>query len=152
MNDTGRKKPDHSIPPKFIHNTEPTFKKEGELIFISPELHDTLTRIDIEIADNQQERTQGLMHRSRMADTTGMLFIFEESSPQSFWMKNTKIALDIIFVDENKKIVAIQENTIPYSQAPVSSGKNALFVVEVIAGFCGKYEIHEGHVIAYIRK
>lgn len=64
-------------------------------------------------------------------------------------MKNTIIPLDIIFIDENKKIVTIQQNTVPFSEESIPSYKNAMYVIEVNAGFCGKFSIKEGDYINY---
>ena len=76
----------------------PQFKKEGELYFVKA-TGDTIRKIDIEIAEPEYERTRGLMYRRNMKDTQGMLFIFDKPDMRSFWMKNTYIPLDIMFVD-----------------------------------------------------
>jgi len=138
-------KPDPNIPPRFVY--EPKFVKEGELYFISNK--DTLKKINIEIAEKPEEREQGLMYRKSMDEFNGMLFIFEKSEPQNFWMKNTIIPLDIIYINENKEIVTIQENTVPYSEEAIPSYKNSMYVVEVNAGFCGKFRIKEKDVISF---
>ena len=64
-----------------------------------------------------------------------MLFIFDNERPLSFWMKNTYIPLDIIYVNKSLEIVTIQENTMPLNEKPIPSEKPALFVVEVNAGY-----------------
>lgn len=91
--------------------------------------------IPIEIADTEEERTQGLMDRESLEG--GMLFIFEEENYLNFWMKNTLIPLDIIFLDKNYKILNIQ-NAVPCKEEPCelypSAGK-AKYVLEVNAGF-----------------
>ncbi len=125
------------------------FVKEGELVFFNKEGSKKIKKIDIEIADNEQEKMQGLMYRKYMPDTCGMLFIFDKEEPQSFWMKNTIIPLDIIFVDKNGKIVSIQKNTTPYSEKSIPSYKPAMFVVEVNAGFCDRYDIKQGDYISF---
>jgi uncharacterized protein len=138
-------KPNPNIPPRFVY--EPKFVKEGELYFLNKK--DTLKKINIEIAEKSEEREQGLMYRKSMDESNGMLFIFEKSEPQNFWMKNTIIPLDIIYINENKEIVTIQENTVPFSEESIPSYKNAMFVVEVNAGFCGKFRIKEGTYISF---
>lgn len=70
-------------------------------------------RFRVEIADDDASRTQGLMFRDEMADDHGMLFIFERQQPRSFWMKNTRIPLDIIYLDSNFKVVSISADTPP---------------------------------------
>ena len=78
----------------------PQFIKEGELQFLTAEGDSVIHRIDIEIADTPDTRTQGLMWRRSMGDNQGMLFIMEDNEPQSFWMLNTYISLDIIYVKD----------------------------------------------------
>jgi uncharacterized protein len=133
-----RKHPDQPVQ----EASEPVFRKDGTLKFIKD--NRTLTTISIEISDDDTERRQGLMYRNGMPDTCGMLFIFDEMQPLSFWMKNTFFSLDIIFLDDNYRIVSIAKNTVPFSEASISSGKDAMYVVEVNAGFCGSYGISEG--------
>jgi uncharacterized protein len=127
----------------------PSFTKDGNLFFIKKDNQDTLKVIDIEVADNDDKRTQGLMWRHSMPDNVGMLFVFDEETPQSFWMKNTYIPLDIIFTNRNKEIVAIREETTPLSEASIPSVQPAQYVVEVIGGFCYKNNIQVGDKIAF---
>lgn len=135
--------------PVATTSTPPGFTKEGEVSFVRKNTNETIKRIDVEIADNDAERSKGLMYRSTMPDSLGMLFIFEGSEPQSFWMKNTLISLDIIYVDENKTIVTIQPNTKPLSEDPIPSYRNAQYVVEVVAGFCERHGIKEGDKVVF---
>lgn len=129
---------------------EPMFRKDGELKFIQNKK--ILKTISIEIAKKEAERTQGLMFRKTMPDSCGMLFIFEEMQPLSFWMKNTHIPLDIIYIDKDYNIVSISKNTVPFSEKPIPSLKEAMYVVEVNAGFCDKNAIVEGNKIIYTLK
>jgi uncharacterized membrane protein (UPF0127 family) len=128
---------------------EVAFKKEGRLAFTNTDGNDTLLTINIEIADDEEERTRGLMWRYSMPDSDGMLFIFEEERPLSFWMKNTYIPLDVIFVGKTGEIVAIQQNTIPLSETPIPSGKPARYVIEVNAWFCVDHSIKAGDKIIF---
>lgn len=127
------------------------FIKEGELTFLEKDNKKTIIKIDVEIADSDYERTRGLMYRKSIQDNAGMLFIFENSGPRSFWMRNTYIPLDIIFADEKKQIVTIYKKTEPLSYNPIQSKKNAKYVVEVNAGFCDKHRIGVGDSIAFER-
>ncbi|MBX2871818.1 MAG: DUF192 domain-containing protein [Saprospiraceae bacterium] len=122
----------------------PQFIKEGELQFLLAERDSIVEEIDIEIADTPDTRTQGLMWRRSMEDNQGMLFIMEENEPQSFWMLNTYISLDIIYVNEHKEIVSIQANTTPQSTQSVPSGAAAKYVVEVNAGFAAEHGLEVG--------
>jgi len=128
---------------------EPQFKKQGELTFLSGKGKKEIRKIDIEIASSDSSRTYGLMFRKSMDDTKGMLFIFDEAGPQSFWMKNTIMSLDMLFVNEDKEIVKIHKNTKPYSTDSYPSVKPSMYVVEVTAGFTEKYGIKEGDRIAF---
>jgi len=129
---------------------EPPFTNEGSLSFQSPD-GALLSTISIEIADNNSERAQGLMHRRAMADSLGMLFIYSRSQPQSFWMKNTHISLDIIFVDDSFKIVTIQRDAVPHSRNSIPSTTDAQYIVEVVSGYCNKNNIQEGDFIEFER-
>jgi uncharacterized protein len=129
--------------------TTPVFKKEGELVFLKKEGQTEIKKIEIEIADNDGERMQGLMYRTAMEDTQGMLFVFPASEPQSFWMKNTLISLDLLFVNEAKEIVTIQKYAQPQSESSIPSNKPAKYVVEVNAGFCDRYGVKEGDAVKF---
>ncbi len=137
---------------KIKNIKEPQFRKEGELEFLNPEGKKEIRRIEVEVADNDNERMQGLMYRRSMDDTKGMLFIFQNEEPQSFWMKNTVIPLDIIYVDSKKEIVKIFKNTTPFSENSLPSGKPATYVVEVAGGFTDRYAIKEGDLISFQKK
>ena len=79
----------------------------------------------VEIADDDEERARGLMFRESMADDHGMLFVFDEDAPQSFWMKNTFIPLDMVFIREDGEVASIAKNAQPQSLAIISSGVRA---------------------------
>lgn len=123
---------------------EPQFKKEGELTFLKNQ-----EKLTIEIADNEAETTQGLMYRRTMPDSCGMVFIFADSQPRSFWMKNTYLPLDILYLDESKKIVTIQANRTPFSEEQIPSFENAKYVLEVNAGYCKRKGIMKGDVLKW---
>jgi uncharacterized protein len=121
----------------------PTFVKEGEVKFLKQD-GSVLRKIDVEIAQTDAEQMQGLMYRPSMADSLGMLFIFSDNAPRAFWMKNTILPLDIIYVGTDKKIVSIQKNAKPFSEESLPSTGNAQYVVEVNAGLCDKWGVKEG--------
>jgi uncharacterized protein len=128
---------------------EYNFTKEGELTFLDSS-GTAKRKIDIEIADNEYERQLGLMFREKMTEDQGMLFIFPYETMQSFWMRNTKLSLDIMFVNDNKKIVTIHKGTDILSDQSYPSSAPARYVVECIAGFCEKYNINEGDRIDWM--
>lgn len=127
------------------------FTKEGELSFINQKDNSTIRTIDLEIAEGLAETAQGLMYRYSMSDQQGMLFIMDTEKTQDFWMKETYISLDLIFVNSNMEIVRIHERAVPLSEQNIPSIKKAKYVVEVIGGFCEKFEIEEGDKISFER-
>ncbi|MEJ2585260.1 MAG: DUF192 domain-containing protein [Robiginitalea sp.] len=130
--------------------TEPvTFKKEGELIVKDAGTGDTLVTLDIEIASTDYEVQTGLMYRKDMEDRQGMLFIFDDEAPHSFYMKNTLIPLDILFIDKDFKIVNIHQNAQPMNEAGIPSGGPVQYVLEVKAGMSDKWGLEEGDRIEY---
>lgn len=140
------------VDPKEKTNSvkEPQFRKEGELEFLSKDGGKVIKKIDVELAENDDERAQGLMFRKSMDDNKGMLFIFDgPEQMQSFWMKNTIMSLDIIYVNANKQIVKIYKNTTPYSENSLPSDRPAQYVVEVFAGFTDRYGIKDGDKINF---
>jgi uncharacterized membrane protein (UPF0127 family) len=126
-----------------------SFHKEGELVFIDSSTQGIKKEIDIEIADSDYERTKGLMHRRSMKENQGMLFVYEKAALQRIWMKNTYISLDILFVNEKFEIVTIYKKATPLSGKIMPSFKDAMYVVEVVAGFCDVYNIKEGDRIRF---
>lgn len=119
------------------------FEKEGELDFFNTS-GEKITTIDLEFARKSYEIETGLMNRESMGKNEGMLFIFNYEFEQSFWMKNTKISLDMIFVNSAKKIVTIHKSTVPYAEDSYKSTENAQFVIEVNAGFTDANGIEVG--------
>ncbi len=96
------------------------------------------TTINAEVAVNNKERSLGLMFRRNLAQNDGMLFIFDNESRRSFWMKNTKIPLDIIWVNKDKKIVHIEHSALPCLESPClsySSKYPVMYVLEVNGGW-----------------
>ncbi len=138
----------------FIINSEPevkyyTFKKEGELTF-TDSLGNAKIKIDLEIADNEYERQLGLMNRKSMEENQGMLFIFQYERMQSFWMRNTLIPLDMMFVNKDNKIITIHKNTKTLSAQSYPSTGPSIYVVEVVGGFTDKYKIVVGDKIFWM--
>lgn len=128
---------------------EPVWVKEGEVTFLSKDTRSQLSSIDVEVAMTPAERSQGLMYRSKMEENHGMLFIFDRDEMQSFWMKNTIMPLDILFIDSKGVINTIHHNTVPYSEKPIPSKGKSQFVVEVNGGYCSRHGIKEGDLIEY---
>lgn len=128
---------------------EPKFKKEGELHFQSTASGKAISKIDIEKADTEVDRQFGLMFRKSMPEDQGMLFLFETSEPQAFWMRNTYIPLDIMFVDENGVINTIHENAKTLNDTSLPSNGPAKYVVEVNGGYAQRHGIKVGDKISW---
>lgn len=126
------------------------FVKQGEVRFQTAK-QDFITAIDVELAQDDSRRQLGLMYRDKMAESQGMLFIFEGDETRSFWMKNTVLSLDMIFVNSKDEIVTIHKNTTPYSEQSYASTKPAQFVIEVNAGYADRHKIKVGDKIAWNR-
>ncbi|WP_232516208.1 DUF192 domain-containing protein [Chitinophaga caeni] len=148
-NNRPAEKNNHQGNPTVTEDNGPQFRKDGDLWFIQKESNDTLRHIDIELAITDQERAKGLMYRKSMPEQQGMLFIFNEEQEQSFWMKNTYISLDILYINKDKEIVSIQKYATPLSEDGLPSYKPAMYVVEVVGGFCDKYHITYGDRVAF---
>ncbi len=101
-------------------------------------------RFAVELADNPATRSRGLMFRESMPLDHGMLFDFERERQQSFWMKNTPLSLDIIFIDRRGIIVHIHHRAVPYDETPIPSLKPASAVLEINGGVARLIGIVEG--------
>jgi len=133
---------------KQVRQVEITFKKEGDLV-IFKSTDSTQIHLDIEIADNEYETQTGLMYRTSMKSNQGMLFIFENSEERFFYMKNTKIPLDLIFIDDHKKIVSFQKNAKPFDESSLPSNVPAKYVLEINAGLVEKWNIQVGDSLSF---
>ena len=110
-------------------------------------------RFAVEVADDHDERARGLMFREQLADGTGMLFVHDEQRPLAYWMKNTKIPLDIFYFDASRKLVSVSRNVPPCSLGdrcpPYPSTGPALYVLELNAGQAGKLGAQPGDEIVF---
>ncbi len=103
----------------------------------------------VELAENQEERARGLMFREHLDRDAGMLFLFPRQRRLSFWMKDTPLPLDIIFIDRDGVIVHIAENTTPFSLKPIPSHFPAVGALEVNAGVSTDLNIKIGDVVRH---
>ncbi|MEK6860037.1 MAG: DUF192 domain-containing protein [Nanoarchaeota archaeon] len=107
--------------------------------------------VSVEIADTDALREKGLMFRKYLNSDSGMLFIFEKEGIRYFWMKNTKIPLDIIWIDKNMNIIKI-DNAVPCLKEPCefySSQNKVLYVLEVNSGFSNENDVKVGDKIRF---
>lgn len=105
-------------------------------------------RYGVEIADDEAERERGLMFRDELAADRGMLFIHERQEPQSYWMKNTRIPLDILYFDNARKLVSQQRDVPPCTLGdacpPYPSNAPARYVLELNAGEAARLSLQDG--------
>lgn len=103
----------------------------------------------VEVVANDEERSKGLMFRKELPEGNGMLFDFKVEAPVSFWMKNTYIPLDMIFIRGDGRIASIAENTEPLSERLIPSSGPVRGVLEVIGGTARKLGIKPGDQVAH---
>ncbi len=105
-------------------------------------------RYGVEIADDDAERERGLMFRDELAADRGLLFIHERQEPQAYWMKNTRIPLDILYFDNARKLVSQQRDVPPCTLGdacpPYPSDAPARYVLELNAGEAARLSLHDG--------
>ncbi|WP_260004016.1 DUF192 domain-containing protein [Leisingera caerulea] len=99
---------------------------------------------EVEIADSEAERAQGLMFREELPSGAGMLFVYDQPQPAAFWMKNTLIPLDIIFLDELGRVTSVHENAVPGDLTPIPGGDRVFAVLEINGGLARRYGISAG--------
>ncbi len=129
---------------KPVTVAEISFTKQAELQLIKSSNDSILKTLDVEIADDEYKTQTGLMYRKTMEENQGMLFIFPDTQVRSFYMKNTEIPLDIIYIDANKKIVSFQKNARPFDATPLPSGIPTQYVLEVNAGLSDSWNLQVG--------
>lgn len=129
---------------KSVETAAIDFVKEGELSIFKVKTDSLVVQLDIEIADTDYETQTGLMYRKSMEEKQGMLFVFPEEAMHSFYMKNTQIPLDLLFVDQDFKVKHIYENAEPFKENSISSTQPVQYVLEINAGLTKKWEIAIG--------
>jgi uncharacterized membrane protein (UPF0127 family) len=108
-------------------------------------------RFTVEVARTPEQQAQGLMHRQSLASDRGMLFPYDPPQNASFWMKNTLIPLDIVFIRENGTVALIAENTVPLSLEPIPSLEPVAAVLEIAGGRAAELGIKAGDKVNWIR-
>ena len=104
-------------------------------------------RLTVEIADTSPLRTRGLMWRSELPEGTGMLFIFPAEVVQSFWMRNTLIPLDMVFIDKHMRVVGVVQWAEPQTLTSRTVGKPSQYVLEVPGGWASKHGVRAGSTV-----
>jgi uncharacterized membrane protein (UPF0127 family) len=103
----------------------------------------------VEIADTAAKRQMGLQYRQSLGDDRGMIFLFPSESQQTFWMKNTPISLDMIFISRDRKVVGIVERTVPFSLDSRSVTQPSQYVLEINGGLARRYGIQTGDSVRF---
>ena len=106
-------------------------------------------RFKIEIADDDAERARGLMHVENMPRFEGMLFIYDAPLHAFFWMKNTLIPLDMLFINERGVVTTLHENATPLSEDTINGGQDVLAVLEINGGLARKLGLGVGTVVRH---
>ncbi len=115
--------------------------------------NNTPITVQVEIADTDATREYGLMNRTSMPLDHGMLFIFDYQTPVSFWMKDTLLPLDMVFLDSNGRIGDIYKNATPLSEDVYTAKSPSKYVIELNGGYCDMYGIKIGdNVSIHIEK
>jgi uncharacterized membrane protein (UPF0127 family) len=105
--------------------------------------------VTVELARNDAERQRGLMYRESLEPDHGMLFVFDETAPHAFWMKNTLIPLDMIFIDGVGQIAGVVERAEPQTTTPRTAGGPSRYVLEVIGGWCAAHGVGAGDRVRF---
>ena len=130
----------------------PTEKAQDEGVRLTPlEIRTAkgVVHYKVEVAATPQEQSRGLMYRTSLPDHGGMIFPMTPPRPASFWMKNTYIPLDMIFIRPDGTIARIAANTIPENLEPVDSGEPVSAVLEIVGGGAAANGIAEGDKVSW---
>lgn len=105
--------------------------------------------VAVEVARTEPERRKGLMHREQLAPDAGMLFVFDETSDHGFWMLNTLVSLDMIFIGEDGRVVGIVERAEPRTTDMRSVGAPSRYVLEVNGGWASAHGVRPGDLVRF---
>lgn len=127
----------------------PVAARGGELVALSIATAGGRRDFQVEMARTEAEQERGLMFRTELAADRGMLFPYDPPRPVGFWMKNTYIPLDMIFIRADGTIARIAENTVPESLDPVSAGEPVAAVLEIAGGNAAAQGIAAGDKVTW---
>lgn len=106
-------------------------------------------RFNVDVADDPAERSRGLMFVEEMGTLEGMLFVYERPQRTTFWMRNTLIPLDMVFVSPEGEVLKIHENAIPLDETTIDGGDGVKYVLEINGGLSARLGITVGDVLAH---
>ncbi len=130
------------------HATQPRTRGEPEVVLATRagEQH-----VKVEIARSEPERQRGLMFRQKLDGGRGMIFLFEQPDTLKFWMKNTYIPLDMIFIGADKRVVYVEENAEPLTlQNRGPADEDSQFVLEVPGGWARAHGVERGVPVRFV--
>lgn len=132
-------------PPK---EEKPLFRHDGYVEILATD-GSLKAKFDVEIATKEGEHARGLKFREEMAENRGMLFVFEFIDYHPFWMQDTYLSLDMLFIDQYEKIVHIERNTPPFSEELIAPETPVKYVLELLAGTAEKLNISEKDMLRW---
>ena len=106
-------------------------------------------RVDVEIARTPEQQQRGLMFRKQLAARRGMLFIYDREEEHPFWMKNTYIPLDMIFIGKDRRVVGVVHNAEPLTETSRRVDAPSTYILEVNAGFAARHGIENGTAVEF---
>jgi uncharacterized membrane protein (UPF0127 family) len=118
------------------------------IVTLSPPGHAPV-KVRVEVARTPEQRERGLMFREHLDADAGMIFLFDNDDNQTFWMKNTPLPLDMIFITKDLVVAGVAADAVPFSTDTRSCGKQSRFVLEVNAGFAARHGIAAGTRVAF---
>ena len=125
-----------------------SFKNEAQAVLINKE-KDTLQQLKLELADTDYTIQLGMMYREQLTEDQGMLFVFNDARPRFFYMKNTDVPLDIIYITADNRIDSYYTNAVPKDETLLKSKGDAQYVLEVKAGMVKKWNLKEGDLFKW---
>ena len=137
-------------PPANLGQSQPASSTSGSpsesssVVVFEPQSGAAPVRVRVELARTPEEQARGLMYRRSLPEDGGMLFLFDRAEPRRFWMRNTYIPLDMIFLDDQRVVVGIEENTVPLDETGRGPDRPAQYVVEVKGGYARSHGIGIG--------
>src|SRR5262245_38418449 len=130
--------------------TQPPATQETPMVIVRPK-GGPEQRVKVELARTEAETRRGLMYREKLAPDAGMLFLFPVEKHQAFWMKNTFIPLDIIFITHEKKVLGVAENCAPMTERPLREVPgDSQYVLEVVGGWARAHRVGAGADVEFV--
>ena len=136
--------------PEAARPIAPAVVAVGPIVVLEPLGADPVT-VRVEVAETPAQRQRGLMYRKQLEPDAGMLFVFERPQHNVFWMHNTFLPLDMVFITQDWTVLGVVENATPQTDAPREVPGESLYVLEVNAGFSRQHGITQGTKVKWIK-